>query len=98
MGLTNLYFYILLITGISLLLVSAKNETSAALHSKNRMVNVGLILDFNSSTGFVANTCISIAVSDFYSKNPHYNTRLALVPKNSNDVLLAASAGIYPNH
>ncbi|KAK1399848.1 Glutamate receptor [Heracleum sosnowskyi] len=94
MGLSNLYFYIFLTNGISLLLVSAKNETNTALHLKSRIIHVGLILDFNSSTGFVANTCISIAVSDFYSRNPHYTTRLALLPKNSNHVLLATSAAL----
>ncbi|KAK1399849.1 Glutamate receptor [Heracleum sosnowskyi] len=57
-------------------------------------VKVGLILDFNSSTGFVASSCISMAISDFYSANAHYTTRLALHPKNANDVLSAASAAL----
>lgn len=94
MGFSKLYLYLLLINASCLVLVSATHKTSTALDSKNRnVVNVGLILDFNSSIGFVANSCISMAVSDFYSKNPHYSTRLALHPKNSNNVLTAASAG-----
>lgn len=95
MGFSKLYLYVLLIcTNITLHFVSAANETNRALDAKNLVVvNVGLILDFNSSVGFVANSCISMAISDFYSKNPHYTTRLALHTKNSNDVLTAASAG-----
>ncbi|KAK1399852.1 Glutamate receptor [Heracleum sosnowskyi] len=93
MGFSKLYFYLLLINTSSLILVSAKNETRSALDSNSRnVVNVGLILDFNSSIGFLANVCISMAISDFYSKNPHYATRLALHPKNSKNVLTAASA------
>lgn len=56
-------------------------------------VNVGLIFDFHSSTGHMANSCISLAVSDFYSKNQHYATRLAFYSKNSSDVVTAALAG-----
>lgn len=93
MAFSNLHLYLLLISKF-ILLVSAKIETHRNLDSKNLIVvNVGVILDFNSSTGFVANSCISMAISDFYSKNPHYTTRLALHPKNSNDLLTAASAG-----
>lgn len=95
MGFHKLHLYVLLVNStISLLLVTAKNETSTNFDPNNRIaVNVGLILDFNSSTGFVANSCISMAFSDFYSVNSHYVTRLALHPKNANDVLSAASAG-----
>lgn len=93
MGLSNLFLYLLLFDTILLLLVSAKNETSRTPSKHPTVINVGLILDFNSSDGFVADSCISIALSDFYTENLHYATRLALVPKNSNDVLSAASAG-----
>ncbi|XP_017251960.1 glutamate receptor 2.1-like [Daucus carota subsp. sativus] len=94
MGLSNLFLYLLLFDTILLLLVSAKNETSRTPSKHPTVINVGLILDFNSSDGFVADSCISIALSDFYTENLHYATRLALVPKNSNDVLSAASAAL----
>lgn len=92
MGFSDLYLCLLLISTI-MLLVSAKNETRTNLHSKNQIVNVGVILDFNSSAGYMTNSCISMALSDFYSKNQLYTTRLALHYKNSRDTLTAASAG-----
>lgn len=95
MEFSKLHHVLLVISTISLLLVTAKNETSTKLDPKNRTaVNVGLILDFHSSTGLLANSCIAMALSDFYSMNPHYTTRLVLHPKNANDVLSAASAAL----
>ncbi|KAK1379909.1 Glutamate receptor [Heracleum sosnowskyi] len=48
----------------------------------------------SSSAGLMANFCMSQAISDFYSKNQLYTTRLALHTKNSNDILTAASAAL----
>ncbi|KAL8149513.1 hypothetical protein AgCh_006502 [Apium graveolens] len=96
MEFSRAHLYVLLVNStISLLLVTAKNEISTNFDPKNRIaVHVGLILDFNSSTGFVANSCISMALSDFYSINSRYTTRLAIHPKNANNVLSAASAAL----
>lgn len=94
MGFSKLHLYILLINSTILLLITAETETSTHSEPKNHIaVSVGVVLDFNSSTGFAANSCISTALSDFYSLNKHYTTRLVLHPKNSNGVLSAASAG-----
>lgn len=94
MGFSKAYLYLLLINTIFLLFVSANKETGTTSESKNQIVfNVGVILDFNSSVGVVANSCITMAISDFYSQSLHYTRRLALHHKNSNDVLTAASAG-----
>lgn len=76
------------------LVIFAKSETSTTLDSNNHIaVNVGLIFDFDSYIAYMANSCISLAVSDFYSKHQHYATRLAFYSKNSSDVLTAALAG-----
>ncbi|WOH01175.1 hypothetical protein DCAR_0520556 [Daucus carota subsp. sativus] len=95
MGFSKAYLYLLLINTIFLLFVSANKETGTTSESKNQIVfNVGVILDFNSSVGVVANSCITMAISDFYSQSLHYTRRLALHHKNSNDVLTAASAAL----
>ncbi|XP_017250102.1 glutamate receptor 2.8-like isoform X1 [Daucus carota subsp. sativus] len=95
MGFSKLHLYILLINSTILLLITAETETSTHSEPKNHIaVSVGVVLDFNSSTGFAANSCISTALSDFYSLNKHYTTRLVLHPKNSNGVLSAASAAL----
>ncbi|KAL1819880.1 hypothetical protein ACET3Z_014749 [Daucus carota] len=74
---------------------SGQNGTSATTDSDNQIVvDIGLILDFGSSTGITANSCVSMAFSDFYSANPHYFTRLALHRRNSDDFLSAASSAL----
>ncbi|KAL8145213.1 glutamate receptor 2.3-like [Apium graveolens] len=94
MKFSNLYLHLLFISTIVVFLASAKNETNTTLPLNNEIVDVGLILDFSSSAGFIANSCISMALSDFYSKNQQYNTRLALHSKNSDDITTAASAAL----
>ena len=56
-------------------------------------VRVGVILDMNSTVGVMANSCISMAVSDFYAANPYFETRVALFTRDSNGDVTAASAG-----
>ncbi|GKV00519.1 hypothetical protein SLEP1_g13193 [Rubroshorea leprosula] len=58
------------------------------------LVNVGLVLDFNSSIGVMSNTCISMAISDFYATHSSYKTRLSLHTRNSQDVVGAAFAAM----
>ncbi|XP_074368659.1 glutamate receptor 2.2-like isoform X1 [Apium graveolens] len=95
MGFSNFYLNHLLMSTTMFLVLFAKSETSTTLDSNNQIaVNVGLIFDFDSSTGYLANSCISLAVSDFYSKNQHYATRLTFYSKNSSDVLTAALAAL----
>lgn len=80
----------LLFTTLSPVLVSfcfAENETQ-------RVVRVGVILDWDSSVGNLAKDYISVALSDFYAKHENYQTRLDPTMKDSeNDVVVAASAG-----
>lgn len=97
----GLYFLLISILFLQLqfglkLLVYAENESGAHAYAdskKHYVVDIGLILDLNSSMGVMAESCISMAISDFYSAYPHYTTRLALHTNNSGDVLAAASAG-----
>ncbi|XP_010270821.1 PREDICTED: glutamate receptor 2.8-like [Nelumbo nucifera] len=61
--------------------------------SANVSVHVGVVLDLNSQVGKMAQSCISMAVSDFYAKNSHYKTRMVLHTRDSkNDVITAASS------
>ncbi|KAL6332020.1 hypothetical protein AAG906_020377 [Vitis piasezkii] len=58
------------------------------------MTAYGVVLDIGSSLGRMANNCISMAVSDFYSINRHYKTRLILHTRDSmGDPLYALSSG-----
>ncbi|KAF8392928.1 hypothetical protein HHK36_021168 [Tetracentron sinense] len=50
--------------------VHAQNKTS--------IVDVGVILDLNTSTGKMSRRCMSMALSDFYATHQHYTTRLVL--------------------
>jgi ionotropic glutamate receptor len=60
------------------------------------VISVGVVLDLNSPVGRMAERCMSMARSDFYQENHNYNTRLALLTRDSgDDVVFAASAGTY---
>ncbi|KAI4356972.1 hypothetical protein L6164_000949 [Bauhinia variegata] len=57
------------------------------------LIPIGVILDLNSQIGSMANSCISMALHDFYQKNSDYKTRLDLRTRDSNnDIIKAASA------
>ncbi|KAJ7955737.1 Glutamate receptor [Quillaja saponaria] len=59
------------------------------------LIPIGIVLDLNSSVGSLAESYISMAHSDFYTLNAHYQTRLSLVMRNSeNDAVTAASAAL----
>ncbi|KAM5548454.1 glutamate receptor 2.8 [Rosa sericea] len=68
-----------------------------ALSAQNTtiQVNVGVILDFDSGSGKSGNvywSCMKLALSDFYASNPHYRTRLVLLPRNSKGTVVGAAA------
>ncbi|KAL7162846.1 hypothetical protein ACSBR2_043176 [Camellia fascicularis] len=57
-------------------------------------VDVGLILDTETTVGKMSQTCMSMALEDFYETH-NYTTRIVLHTRNSKgDVVEAASAGI----
>lgn len=59
-------------------------------------IRVGVVLDMDDY-GKNAFTCIPMALSDFYTTNDHYKTRLTLTSRDSKgDVVGAATAGKQP--
>ncbi|KAK3437342.1 hypothetical protein EUGRSUZ_C02004 [Eucalyptus grandis] len=56
-------------------------------------VNVGVILDLETEVGQMGLTCINMSLSDFYSSNPSYKTRLVLNVRDSKRDEVAAAAG-----
>ncbi|XP_041018053.1 glutamate receptor 2.3-like [Juglans microcarpa x Juglans regia] len=59
------------------------------------VIPVGVVLDLNSTVGELAESCIFMALSDFYAVNAHYRTRLALFTRDSRgDVVGAACAAL----
>lgn len=57
---------------------------------------VGVILDLDSLVGRIGLSCLSLALSDFYSAHPKYSTRLILHVRDSKgQVIEAASSGTH---
>ena len=64
------------------------------LMAAKEVIPVGVVLDFKSPVGRVAESYMSMALYDFYAVNYDYHTRLALFTKDSgDDVITAASTG-----
>ncbi|KAF8035045.1 hypothetical protein BT93_C1157 [Corymbia citriodora subsp. variegata] len=57
-------------------------------------VNVGVVLDMKTWVGQMGMTCISMSLSDFYSSNPSYKTRLVLNVRDSEQDEVAAVAAV----
>ena len=63
------------------------------------ILNVGVILDMESPVGKIAESCIHMAISDFYAANPNYQTKIALSWRDSKaKIITAFSAGTVTNH
>lgn len=56
-------------------------------------VNIGVVLDLNSTMGTMADVCISMALEDFYSENSGYRTRVVLHTKDAQNELDVVSQG-----
>ena len=57
-------------------------------------VRVGVVVDMDDYVGKMGLNCITMALSDFYTKHGHYKTRLVLTKRDSKkDVIGAAAAG-----
>ncbi|XP_052209774.1 glutamate receptor 2.7-like [Diospyros lotus] len=65
---------------------------SAAAESAAVPVNVGVVLDMDDAVGEMGLSCISMALSDFYSSHSHYKTRLQLNIRDSKDSVVGAAA------
>jgi len=58
------------------------------------LVNVGVVLDLETWVGQMGLSCINLSLSDFYTSNPSYKTRLVLNVRDSKgDEVAAAAAG-----
>ncbi|XP_027182307.1 glutamate receptor 2.3-like [Coffea eugenioides] len=69
-------------------IVSAQKNTTIP-------VNVGVVLDMDTWIGKMGLSCISMALSDFYSSHSDYKTRIVLNNRNSKkDVVGAAAAAL----
>ncbi|KAL4558498.1 hypothetical protein LXL04_036699 [Taraxacum kok-saghyz] len=60
------------------MLLSYQSMLTANEDQSYKMIQVGVILDMESSVGKVAYSCITMAIADFYTSNPHYKTRIVL--------------------
>lgn len=62
---------------------------------RNTTFQVGVVLDVDSLVGRIGMTSLSLALSDFYSSNPNYTTRLVLHTRDSRGLVTdAAASGI----
>ncbi|KAL4558534.1 hypothetical protein LXL04_036735 [Taraxacum kok-saghyz] len=59
-----------------LMLLSFQIFSKAHEDPSYKEVKVGVILDMESGVGKVICRCITMAISDFYTTNPHYKTRI----------------------
>ncbi|GKV00521.1 hypothetical protein SLEP1_g13195 [Rubroshorea leprosula] len=84
--------HIICFLGFQLVFLAANG--ARAIEEMKNLVHVGLVLDFNSSIGVMSDTCISMAISDFYATHSSYKTRLSLHTRNSQDVVGAAFAAM----
>ncbi|CAM8983997.1 unnamed protein product [Rhodiola kirilowii] len=76
---------------VLLIALSNLREVTGKELNETLEFQVGVVLDFESQVGLVAEACMSIALSDFHSANPEHKTRLRLHKKASKDVVGAAS-------
>ncbi|KAF8035044.1 hypothetical protein BT93_C1156 [Corymbia citriodora subsp. variegata] len=78
--------------GPSLAVAQSSNNNNSATTIP---VNVGVVLDLETSVGQMGLSCITMSLSDFYSSNPSYKTRLVLNVRDSKrDEVAAAAAAL----
>lgn len=59
-------------------------------------INIGVIINMASWHGKVVDSCITMAVSDFYNDNSQYNTRISVHVRDSRgDSLHSIAAGRF---
>ena len=62
--------------------------------SSYKEIPVGVILDMGSWVGKIVHSCMTMALSDFYTFNNHYKTRIVLHSRDTHgEPLHALSAG-----
>ncbi|XP_023755495.1 glutamate receptor 1.2 [Lactuca sativa] len=73
-----------------LILLSFQSLLTAHEDPTYKEVQVGVILDMESGVGKVIYRCITTAISDFYSANPHYTTRIVFTTRDTKGEPLSA--------
>ncbi|XP_057799198.1 glutamate receptor 2.7-like [Salvia miltiorrhiza] len=80
---------------VLVLFLNTLSMNSATAQSTPFPVRVGVVLDMDDYVGKMGSTCITMALSDFYTRNGHYQTRLLLNKRHSRrDVVGAAAAAL----
>ncbi|XP_057799201.1 glutamate receptor 2.7-like isoform X2 [Salvia miltiorrhiza] len=80
---------------VLVLLLNTLSMNSATAQSTPFPVRVGVVLDMDNYVGKMGLNCITMALSDFYTRNGHYRTRLVLNKRDSErDVVGAAAAAL----
>ncbi|CDY48751.1 BnaA02g30120D [Brassica napus] len=73
---------------------SQNDDVSEVSGTEQKWVRVGLVLDLGSVEGKIVGSSVSLALSDFYTVNSNYRTRIILSVRNSHGepILALASA------
>ncbi|KAF2596783.1 hypothetical protein F2Q68_00011964 [Brassica cretica] len=73
---------------------SQNDDVSGVSGTEQKWVRVGLVLDLGSVEGKIVGSSVSLALSDFYTVNSNYRTRIILSVRNSHGepILALASA------
>ncbi|XP_057799195.1 glutamate receptor 2.1-like isoform X2 [Salvia miltiorrhiza] len=80
---------------VLVLFLNTLSMNSATAQSTPFPVRVGVVLDMDDYVGKMGLSCITMALSDFYTRNGHYQTRLVLNERDSKrDVVGAAAAAL----
>ncbi|KAK6927704.1 Receptor, ligand binding region [Dillenia turbinata] len=85
----------LLVLSFSLSILFTSDTRVVAQNTTIIPVNIGVVLDLDTSVGRIGLSCITMSVSDFYASHGHYKTRLNLNVRNSKeDAVSAASSAL----
>ncbi|KAJ8553182.1 hypothetical protein K7X08_023860 [Anisodus acutangulus] len=86
---------LLLLFFVSLWMCSSFSNSQRSFQKRTSNFQVGVILDLKSVVGSMGLSCMSMALSDFYSIHSNYSTRLSLHVRDSQgQVIEAAAAGL----
>ncbi|CAI9300861.1 unnamed protein product [Lactuca saligna] len=78
-----------------LMLLSFQTLLTANEDPSYKDIQVGVILDMESWVGKIVYGCITQAISDFYTENPHYRTRIVFTKRDTQgETLRALSAAL----
>ncbi|KAL5559951.1 hypothetical protein UlMin_036162 [Ulmus minor] len=81
-----------LVHPIMLLFLCSILSSSIFAQNTKISVNVGVVLDMETSFGKMGMSCINMSLSDFYAAHPNNKTRLVLHPRDSKSEVVGAAA------